>query len=203
MTTSLTLGEVTFSNFEIPESINFGGSQALAVKQLVGGQRVVDAMGRVDDDIAWSGLFFGETATFRAKFLDGMRVGGIAIPLTWGQFSYIVVIKEFKASFQRTYQIPYQLTVTVVQDLNKPFPILLPVGYDDAIQGMLTDANDLALLISNGNITTAMLAVNLAINALPSLANATDAQLYTVLSPIIAAQSVVAQTISVVSSGIF
>jgi len=201
--TTLTLGQVTFSNYEIPESINFGGSQSLSVKQLVGGQRIVDAMGRIDDDITWSGMFFGSTAVFRAKFLDGMRVAGAALPLTYNQFSYSVVIKEFRANFQRNYQIPYSLTVTVVQDLDKPFPVLLPVGYDDAIQGMLTEANDLALLIQNANVTTAMLAVTLAINALPSLANATDAELSAVLIPIISAQAVVAQTISVVSSGIF
>lgn len=203
MSVTLTLGEVTFSNYEIPQTINFGGSQALSIKQLVGGQRIIDAMGRIDDDITWSGLFFGSTAVFRAKFLDGMRVAGAAIPLTYSQFNYSVVIKDFKANFERNYQIPYQITVSVIQDLNKPFPVLLPVGYDDAIQNLLIEANDLAVLIMNANVTTAMLAVTEAINNLPSLSNASDAELATVLSPVISAQSVVAQTISLVSTGIF
>jgi hypothetical protein len=203
MITTLTLGQITFATYEIPPQINFGGSQALSVKQLVGGQRVIDSMGRVDDDISWSGLFFGSTATFRAKYLDNMRVTGAPLTLTWGQFSYSVVIKSFQALFQRTYQIPYKIVVSVIQDLSIPFPVLLPVGYDDAIQALLTEANDLALLINQANVTTAMLAVTESINLLPSLANATDSQLATVLAPIINAQSVVAQTISVISAGTF
>lgn len=198
MITLLTLGQVIFQNFEIPERINFGGEQALAVKELVGGQRVVDAMGRRDDDISWSGLFFGEAAQYRAKFLDGMRVAGAKLPLTFSQFSYLVVIKEFKASFERFYQIPYDIKVTVVQDLNKPFPILIPASYDDAIANLTTEANDLALVANNSSINAALAALNIAINALPSLQNATNLQ----LSPIVSAAETLQAAIYVATTNL-
>lgn len=203
MTTFLTLGPVTFANFEIPERINFGGDQALAVKQLVGGQRIVDALGRVDDDISWSGIFFESTATFRSKFLDAMRINGSPLILTWGQFNYLVVIKSFKASFERTYQIRYSITVTVIQDLSKPFPFLVPVLYNDAIINMITEALDLASVISNPSITNAMAALSAAINLIPNFNSASSVQIASVLGPLAIAQTAVATAITNLSAGTF
>jgi len=203
MTTFLTLGNVTFANFEIPERINFGGEQALAVKQLVGGQRVIDAMGRIDDDISWSGLMFESTASFRAQYLDNMRMIGAQLPLTWGIFNYLVVIKSFRANFERSYQIPYSITCTVIQNLNNPLPILLPVGYNDAIIAAMTQLNDLALLIKNPSITSAMALVASALNNIPSVQDATPTQLIPLVSSIESAQSTIASVISSVNSGVF
>jgi hypothetical protein len=203
MTTFLTLGQVTFANFEIPERINFGGSQALAIKQLVGGQRVIDAMGRIDDDISWSGLMFESTASFRAQFLDNMRMTGAQIPLTWGIFNYLVVIKDFRASFERSYQIPYSITCTVIQNLNVPLPILLPVGYNDAIANIMAELNDLALLIANPSISSSMALLAAAINNVPSIANASATALIPIIDSIVASQSVVSGAISSTSAGIF
>lgn len=203
MTTTLTLGEVTFANNEIPENINFGGSQALGVHQLVGGQRIVDSMGRVDDDIVWSGLFFGPTSTFRARFLDGMRIAGVAIPLAWDQFNYSVVIKEFKCQFDRSYQIPYHISLAVVQDLNNPFPVLLPVTYNDAILAMLAEANDLALEANNPSLMSALALVDAAIQLVPDLNLANSAQIASIISPLIAAQGQASGAISALSGSIF
>lgn len=203
MTTNLTLGPITFATYEIPQKINFGGSQALSIKQLVGGQRIVDAMGRVDDDITWSGLFFGSTANFRAKFLDQMRVGGLPWVLTWSIYNYSVVIKDFRPSFERTYQIPYTITVTIIQDLTKPIPILLPVSYNDAIQSLMIQANDLAVIANNANVTTAMAALAVALNAIPDLGIATTAEIATLLNPLANAQSAVSGAIGSLSGLIF
>lgn len=192
----LTLGAITFANYEIPERLNFGGLQALSVKKLVGGQRVIDAMGPDDDDIAWSGLFFESVATFRAQYLDQMRRLGTAIPLTWGQFNYLVVIKDFKANFERTYQIPYSITVTVIQDLNSPITILVPVAYNDAILGMLAEANDLAFFIANPSVLSAMTLLSAAINNVPDFNVATSTQIATIISPLAAAQSAVLTAIN-------
>ena len=48
---ALTLGGVVFADFEIPDSINFGGEQVLSVHQLPGGTRVIDALGPSDAEI--------------------------------------------------------------------------------------------------------------------------------------------------------
>jgi len=199
----LTLGPVTFANYEIPPSINFGGAQALSVKQLVGGMRVVDAMGRIDDDITWSGLFFGSTATFRARYLDYLRVQGNPMPLTWSQFNYQVVIKDFKCNFERTYQLSYTITVQVIQDLNKPFPTLLPVGYNDAISNLLVEANDLANAIANPSISNDLAILSAAINALPSVVDASQAQIADLLADIATTQGAVTAAINAIGNGPF
>ena len=201
--TTLTLGPVTFSTYEIPPKINFGGDQALAVKQLVGGRRIVDAMGRIDDDITWSGLFFGSTAVFRARFLDTMRIQGLPLLLTWSQFSYNVVIKSFKPSFERTYQIPYSISCQVIQDLSFPIPILLPVGYNDAIQTQIALALDLAQIVNNPSVTNSLAALAAAINLVPDLGLANTAQIATIVSPLLAAQSTVKGAINSLSGLIF
>ncbi len=203
MAVSLRLGEVTFQNYEVPERINFGGDQALSVFGFIGGKREVHAMGRVDDDISWSGLFFGSTATERAQFIDQMRNLGKAIPLTWSQFNYLVVIKSFKCSFQMSVHIPYSITCTVIQNLNAPLNVLLPVGYNDAIQNQLTEANDLALLVSNPSVVIAMGLVTQAIQNVPSLQEASATTLAPVVASILSAQAVVGSAILATSKRVF
>lgn len=195
MTVFLRLGEVTFANNEVPESINFGGDQSLSVKQLIGGKRVVDAMGRIDDDITWSGLFFGSTATFRARFLDGMRVLANPLPLTWSQFNYRVVIKSFRAQFERTYQIPYTITVTVIEDLDKPLTQLLPVGYNDAILNQLQEAEDIAFFIANPSISGSLAILSTALNNVSNFNILNDAELQVF-------NSLISNTLSDVSTAI-
>jgi len=203
MAVFLTLGEVTFQNFEIPEQINFGGSQMLSVQKLIGGQRQIDGMGRDDDDITWSGLLQGAFASFRASFLDGMRVSGKAVPLFWSQFNYMVVIKEFKAVFRRFYWIDYTITCTVVQDLNKPFTILLPNAYNDIINNAMAEANDLALVIKNPGISSSIALLSETINSIASLENATASVLAGIAGPLASALDATKNAISSTSSGLF
>ena len=47
------LGSVSFRSFEVPATINVGGAQRLAVHRLLGGIRVIDALGRDDSDISF------------------------------------------------------------------------------------------------------------------------------------------------------
>jgi hypothetical protein len=58
----LTLGGVPFQDFEVPEQIRFGGSQRLAVHELIGGGRVVDALGDDAGEISFSGIFSSSDA---------------------------------------------------------------------------------------------------------------------------------------------
>ena len=60
MTTTVTLGGFAFQDFEVPERIPAGGEQMLAIHKLVGGRRVIDAMGRDDAALEWSGYFLGD-----------------------------------------------------------------------------------------------------------------------------------------------
>lgn len=112
----LVLGPVAFADFEIPERIVFGGAQRLAVHKLPGGLRVIDALGRDDRELTWSGIFAGPDATERARLLDVLRVQEAVLPLTWDVFFYSVVITSFDAEYCHGWWIPYRLGCTVLSD---------------------------------------------------------------------------------------
>jgi hypothetical protein len=111
---ALVLGSITFTDYSIPEKVTFGGRQTLSVHKLLGGDRVVDAMGADESDITWSGRFQGANATGLARQLDALRQSGTQVPLIFGSNFYLVVVSESKCDYERFYQIPYSVTCTVV-----------------------------------------------------------------------------------------
>lgn len=113
---TLSLGEVDFADFEIPDEIAAGGGQLLQIHKYAGGKRTIDSYGADNDPIAWSGIFFDQTAEARCQQLDAMRVAGEAVALTWSSFSYLVVIRRFKFRYLRFYEIHYELELEVVDD---------------------------------------------------------------------------------------
>jgi len=120
MTVGLILGSIQFMDREIPDHINFGGKQMLAVHKNIGGSRVIDAMGPDPDDIKWAGKFYSfngpSEAASRARACDSLRQSGRQVWLTWGSFSYLVVVRHFEANYKHEWEIPYQIICTVVQD---------------------------------------------------------------------------------------
>jgi len=113
--TTLTLGPIIFQGFELPSDIGFGGTQLVAVHQLPGGGRVVDALGPADADIQFAGILSGSDAATRALELDALRSVGLPLPLAWDVFFYLVVIENFQADYQAPWWIPYTVTCKVVQ----------------------------------------------------------------------------------------
>jgi hypothetical protein len=112
----LTLGAVTFQDFEVPEKIAYGGSQRLAVQALIGGGRVVDVLGQDDGEILFGGIFAGEDATERAQSLDVARAAGDVLTLSWDQFYYNVVIAEFAADYEKSWWIPFAIRCVIATD---------------------------------------------------------------------------------------
>jgi hypothetical protein len=112
----LQLGGVTLQGFEVPGRVTFGGAQALAVHKLPGGVRIIDAMGRDDADLAWSGVMSGGDASDRAKLLDGMRAAGALLPLSWDQFFYSVIISKLKLDYCSPWWIYYEISCKVLED---------------------------------------------------------------------------------------
>jgi hypothetical protein len=132
---ALLLGPIVFHGFEVPSGINFGGRQRLAVHHLPGGSRVVDALGRDDAQIRFTGIFTGSDATLRARGLDELRVAGVALPLTWDVLFYTVLISDFCAYYRNGWWIPYRIACTVLQDeasaLSQPFVSLATAALAD------------------------------------------------------------------------
>lgn len=152
---TLALGGVVFQGFEIPASIGSGGSQMLATHKMPGGNRAIDAMGPDDNEISWSGRFRGSSAETRALFLDFMRRQGNKVLLTYSLHFYQVIIKEFRADFQQSYEIPYSISCEVVQDLTQAAGQLV-IGLVESLASDAVNAAGLSSLIPNGAINTAV-----------------------------------------------
>lgn len=178
-----------FSRYEIPEQIGFGGDQRLVVHELVGGTRVIDAMGRSDAPLEWSGLFQGENALARARYLDGLRIAGKPLVLSWDELLYKVMLSSFRPDYQRFYQIPYRISFTVVEDLSNPVTSIADAGIDELIGDDMNSANSLGDLIGDGPLSGLLGTLNSAISTVSSFATAAQSTINSVLQPLAAVQA--------------
>lgn len=112
----LMLDDFLFEEFEIPDKIPISGKQTLAVHKLIGGNRVIDAMGPDPDEIRWSGRFQGGDVVSRARELEVMRDSGQPVQFLCGSIAKTVLVSEFKFDFERPYQAPYEICCTVLPD---------------------------------------------------------------------------------------
>jgi hypothetical protein len=190
MAVVLTLGPLLFADFEVPERINVGGEQMLVVHKLVGGSRVIDAMGRDDADIKWSGRFRGSAAEVRARLADFTRVQGQPMVLAWSTFRYNVLVKAFHADFEQQYEIPYSITCQVVQDLTSPILTAL-LGLDAAITTDLNQVVQIGAQINIPGITSAVSGVTSAVSAVQTFEGAASSVTSGALSAIDLAQGAV------------
>lgn len=199
--TTVKLGGVTFSGVEIPSEIPWGGAQRLAVHEMVGGARVIDAMGASHRALEWSGVFLGLRASERAQFFDSMRVSGKAQDLTWGQFTYSVVIREFEARYQSFYQIPYRISCEVITDNTQPVPLFQP-SVDSAIQDDLAGAQDLANALLRQTILGVIASLQTAIGLVKTFAQSPPSAINAVLGAVIAAQTATVAEIGLTTDAI-
>jgi hypothetical protein len=155
--TVLNLGGMAFDDFEIPGRMLFGGAQQLAMHRLIGGVRVIDAMGRDDAAVRWSGIFSGNDASMRARMLDAMRAAGGALNLAWDAFCYTVIIERLDLDFRNPWWIPYRISCAVVMDKAQNNAVPLP-ELSDSILGDLTSASafiDVSAAISATSVSDA------------------------------------------------
>jgi hypothetical protein len=138
---ALVLGGFIFTDYAIPEKVTQGGEQHLVTHKLIGGARVIDAMGPDDSDIPWSGRFQGPDATAKAMALDMLRKSGAQVPLIIDSQYYVVVIQKFEYDYERFYQIPYRITCTVASSTGGIIGLLTTldslVASDMALAGAL------------------------------------------------------------------
>lgn len=149
LTLTTPAGVFEFAAAEIPDQIAFGGEQLVAVHQLIGGARIVDAMGASDAPLTWKGWFLGATAEDRARFLDSVRRAGDACTLTWSDYSYSVVVTSFSADYQKPYRIPYTITCTVIQDRTQ---LVLDVPAVTPAQAVTIDSQTVGTIATGSGI---------------------------------------------------
>lgn len=108
------LGGITLTGVEVPSALRVGGEHNLVVHKLVGGARVIQAMGNDPARQTLAGLFTGPNAQARALSIEQMRAAGSEIAFSAAGLSQRVRI----ASFWYTYQekgavIPYELALEI------------------------------------------------------------------------------------------
>jgi hypothetical protein len=150
----LTIGGVALSDFEVPSQVSFGGEQRLAIHKLIGGTRIIDAMGRDDSALSWCGVFSGSYAGDRARLLDAMRVAGNPLSLSWDEFCYTVIIDRLSMEFRNPWWIPYDIACTVVMDQAQGLSEYVP-DLSGAILADLTSAS-LYFNVSNAIAATSV-----------------------------------------------
>jgi hypothetical protein len=162
---TLSLGNFTFARGEVPESIGFGVSQQLHVHTLVGGTRVIDAMGALPLRPEWSGWFTGPQALARARFLKQLAEAGEPLALRFGEFAYTVIIAAFSAEFRAGPNLPYSITLEVVGDLGKGGSGTSPAGLSQMIAQDLAFAAGNAGAIGDSGLIAAVAGVDDAVSA--------------------------------------
>lgn len=153
------LGTFVFQDLEIPEQINFGGPHIVVKHQLIGGGRILDAMGDDPAPIEWAGIFLYGQAANRARQLDAMKVSGATFQLTWGTFSRRVKILRFDPVYKYEFQIPYRIAVEVLpsktdQGATQPLDRVIQGDFDTLGQSTLSPAATSAVAAARGAVST-------------------------------------------------
>lgn len=173
---TLSLGDVDFTDFEIPDSIKGGGGQALDIKKYGGGLRTIDSFGADDDPITWSGVFVDDTAESRCQQVDAMRIAGEEVALSFGSFSYQVIVRKFTFEYQKAYQIAYSIELEVVADNTQP----ITDNNDDTesdMQDDLDDASNYDDALGDGDFSADMDTVQGDLSGMPSIMAGTVPQI--------------------------
>ncbi|OGB23359.1 MAG: hypothetical protein A3I66_01455 [Burkholderiales bacterium RIFCSPLOWO2_02_FULL_57_36] len=200
--TFLFLGDFLFEEQEIPERIPLGGAQALVIHRFPGGAKVVQAMGRDDAPIAWSGLFTGGNSLERARYLDLMRVRGKSVRLTFFEFDYNVVIRSFIFTVERFYRVSYTIELEVVQDNTQPQTSFPPVAFNPAVAEDLATALALGGEIEDDTLSGLLSTMDNAITAVSDFAKTTQETINGVLAPVSAVMQRVDTMIGTVANTI-
>lgn len=129
----LILGPYVFTDYQIPERVPLGGTQTKYTHTLLGGVRVVDAMGPAEHDISWTGRFQGFGAWLLARSVDSLRIAGQPLPLLIDSEMRMVLITDFSPVYERAYQVPYSITCHVVSSptlADESLSLDLAIGLD-------------------------------------------------------------------------
>lgn len=121
---ALVLGGVTFADFEVPEEIDhFGGTQSMAVHRFPGGEITVQEMGAFPPEvIRWSGVLMNYTGVDlndRVQQIDQMRTSGLEQQLSFGRFTYNVLVRAFRPAPHNIFRYPYTIELVPFEDLTQ------------------------------------------------------------------------------------
>ena len=116
MGTPLTLGSVIFDDFQAPPELALIGQQKVAVHDMIGGSRRVQALGVVWKPISFEGIFWGNKAFSTMHQLERMQAEATPQSLSYLDYAFLVVVSEVEARIKHQNRIDYKVTVEVVQE---------------------------------------------------------------------------------------
>lgn len=140
-TTVFSIGTVVFAVDEAPDELEFTPTQSLAVKDHVGGKRIIQGLGTVWKPITWEGYFWGANAQYQARQLMRMQAEASVQRLKYLSFVLNVVIEQFFPNFLHKNQCKYKITVQVLNDVSGAVSQASPTSVDAQIQSCVGSAN--------------------------------------------------------------
>lgn len=199
----LQLGDFTFDTFEQPTDVPFGKEQSAYKHVLIGGGRVIDLLGAGDPDITWSGYFTGAQAEDRARYLETLAKAGQALTLKTSQYVKQVVITTFTYGFHFVFPIQYTISLMVIQDQTLPVTFAVPGDLTATILQALIEAADIATLIANPSVESAIALALIAAQEASPFGGTTSTAVNAALAGAQNAQSVIQATITANETGLF
>jgi hypothetical protein len=120
MALALTLDDITFADFEIPERFGpLGGEQMVARHNFPGGIRTIQKFGGFPPEaVSWSGYLTGATAFDRQQQLDRKRASGATVTLRYGRYAWQGIVTRFHATPGHQFLVPYQITFDPIADVS-------------------------------------------------------------------------------------
>jgi hypothetical protein len=116
----LILGSVVFDSlqnpFAVPSRISAGSGQMLGIMKLIGGDRVIDSMGRDPAEIRWQGRWRGPGAVGNNDAMIAMAEAGDEVPCTWGEFFYRCKVNRYDFDYEAFFEITYSVELAVLPD---------------------------------------------------------------------------------------
>lgn len=138
--TPLSIGDVVFATQECPNKLSIGAAeQMLAVHDMPGGSRVVNAFGNKFKDVTWEGHFWDQNISIRVQQLRLYQVSGVEIPVSFGDEKYYCIVKDFDPGYLGGYN-EYSITLCITRDNNGQFTVASSTSIDTQVQALQSAA---------------------------------------------------------------
>jgi hypothetical protein len=157
---TVTLGNITFTDLEVPERIPWSTEQQIVTHKHVGGARTLDAMGQDYPPMEWSGWILGPNAVQRAQSLEAMAASGLPQTLTWSGLTYQVIVRGFHPVFERFYQIPYRIVCEVIANNTQPVVSSATPPIDQSIADDSAMADTMVVSVGDSTLSILMATVD-------------------------------------------
>ena len=175
---------LTFPGLAQPQALDIANTQQLAVHDLIGGGRVVEALGRKMTPVSWEGVLLGAPMAFDTGLaLQALAASGGSTLLTWERFRLRGLISALSLSCESPFRISYKITFTPSDDLSEPLSAQgqtpSAVGITSAFQAVQALASSLGDAQLGAQLERSVQSLT----QIASLTGASQGQILTVLQP--------------------